>query len=322
MEAPIFIFSLPRSGSTLLQRTLMGHKDIFSIAEPWVLLPQVYALKKEGTLSVYSSSTGHTGLMDFIENLPNKSQDYYRELNLFLTRLYGLQCKNNERYFIDKTPRYYLIIDEIVTLFPNAKFIFLFRNPIHVYASIINTWGKGRLSRLFSTYYDLTDGFEKLSEGYRKHKDRSLAIQYEDFVDKPETEVNKILKYLSLDLDKELINKFSNQDTKGQLGDPTGVHKYKTISNEGLDKWKTTFNTLFRKKIVINYLKRIPDSSFQAQGYDKNVLIKEVNDLKTSNNISVFKDLTGFVFSYIYRNNRLHLTFNKNFRWQRKKYLS
>ena len=54
MQAPIFVFSLPRSGSTLLQRVLMSHNDISSVAEPWILLPQIYSLKKEGTLSEYS----------------------------------------------------------------------------------------------------------------------------------------------------------------------------------------------------------------------------------------------------------------------------
>ena len=39
MKSPIFLFSLPRSGSTLLQRVLMSHKDIASVAEPWLMLP-------------------------------------------------------------------------------------------------------------------------------------------------------------------------------------------------------------------------------------------------------------------------------------------
>ena len=142
MQSPIFIFSLPRSGSTLLQRILMSHSQICSIAEPWILLPQFYMLKKNGTLSDYSSLTAYKAVTDFVENLPKKHKDYKNSLRDFVLDLYQKQCQNNERYFLDKTPRYYLIIDEIIDLFPDAKFIFLFRNPVHIYASSINTWGQ------------------------------------------------------------------------------------------------------------------------------------------------------------------------------------
>ena len=44
---PVFIFSLPRSGSTLLQRVLTGHSEISSFAEPHFLLPLVGIIKKK-----------------------------------------------------------------------------------------------------------------------------------------------------------------------------------------------------------------------------------------------------------------------------------
>ena len=68
MEAPIFIFSLPRAGSTLIQRVLMSNKDICSVAEPWILLPQIYALKGEGSLSEYSSLTSFIAMSDFVNS--------------------------------------------------------------------------------------------------------------------------------------------------------------------------------------------------------------------------------------------------------------
>ena len=52
MKSPIFIFSLPRAGSTLLQRVLMGHPEIASIAEPWLLLPLMYVQKEHGVLAI------------------------------------------------------------------------------------------------------------------------------------------------------------------------------------------------------------------------------------------------------------------------------
>ncbi|MCF6279455.1 MAG: sulfotransferase, partial [Flavobacteriaceae bacterium] len=250
MKSPIFIFSLPRAGSTLLQRILMSHKNISSISEPWILLPQIYATKNKGTLSEYSSLTSQVGINDFIENLPNKKESYINAQRKFLIELYSMQCQNNEKYFLDKTPRYYLIIDEIVELFPNAKFIFLFRNPVQVFASIVNTWGKGRFRNIISTYDDLIKGTKRLSEAYLKHKEISYSLQYEDLILNLNEKLSEISNYLDIPLQKGLETNFSSQDTIGALGDSTGVEKYNSISQEGLIGWKKVFNSFYRKRII------------------------------------------------------------------------
>jgi len=62
---PIFVFSLPRSGSTLMQRILGSSTEISTVSEPWILLPLFYALKKEGVYAEY----GHDVLVDAVEDL-------------------------------------------------------------------------------------------------------------------------------------------------------------------------------------------------------------------------------------------------------------
>ena len=41
------------------------------------------------------------------------------------------------KYVLDKTPRYYHILPELLELFPKAKFVLLQRNPLSVFASIL-----------------------------------------------------------------------------------------------------------------------------------------------------------------------------------------
>ena len=53
---PIFLFSLPRSVSTLLQRILAKHTAIDTAAEPWVLLPLTSALRSEGIYTSYDQN--------------------------------------------------------------------------------------------------------------------------------------------------------------------------------------------------------------------------------------------------------------------------
>lgn len=300
----------------------MSHEDICSFAEPWILLPQIYALKKEGSLSEYSSHTANIGITDFIKNLPQKEIDYKNALRTFMFELYTKQCRNNEIYFLDKTPRYYLIIDEIVDLFPNAKFIFLFRNPVHVYASIVNTWGKKRFNKLFSTYDDIFDGTSKLSNAYLKYKEKSIAIKYEDFVSNPTIELKKTFNYLNINYDEKVLINFNKQKTKGSLGDPTGVKKYNVISPQGLDKWKETFNSYIRKKFALRMIRKLSSKDLETQGYSKNTIVKDIKELKNKKNILFFRDLLDYLISYIFRKFKINLFINSAFSWIKKKYIS
>src|SRR5665213_3086127 len=50
---PIFIFSISRSGSTLLQRVLAAHPEVATVSEPWLLLPFVYSMRTEGVIADY-----------------------------------------------------------------------------------------------------------------------------------------------------------------------------------------------------------------------------------------------------------------------------
>lgn len=320
--SPIFIFSLPRSGSTLLQRILMGHPKIASVSEPWLLLPFLYANKKHGTLAEYSHSLACRGIGDFVNNLHRQEKDYYKELNSFIGNLYKMQCRNEENYFLDKTPRYYFIIPEIVKLFPNAKFIFLFRNPIHVLSSIMETWSNGNFGSLHHFDCDLNKGPGMLSEGYKLLKNKSYALQYEEFVSAPEKHLIKICKYLEIDYDNQMLNNFNFQETKGSMGDPTGLRKFNIISTKSLTNWKKSFTTRFRIKHVKKYINSISEEHLILQGYKKNELINSLNQLPSSINIPI-KDFFDIIkWRYTIKFNLNIIAGRRTSKWVKEKMLS
>jgi hypothetical protein len=300
----------------------MSHESICSLSEPWVLLPQAYAIRPQGSLSEYSNTTAYTGITDFIDNLPNGRKDYLNSLSQFLSELYEKQCREGEVYFLDKTPRYYLIIDEIVEIFPNAKFIFLFRSPIQIMASIVNTWGKGRFNKLLSNYYDITEGMSCLSNAYLKYKNQSHFLNYEDFVKEPKKELKKIFDYLELSFNEEILNEFSQQNTKGRLGDPTGSVIYSKISTNGLNNWKSTFNSIVRKQIALRLLNKLNTSNLEVQGYNKEKIISEIKGLDNKKNSFFLKDSFDYLTSHIVRKYNINLFMDKSFSWIRKKYMS
>jgi len=258
----------------------MSHNEIASISEPWLLLPFLYAQKQYGTLAEYAHSGVYRAINTFINNLPGKQEDYNAELKKFFVALYEKQCTNNETYFLDKTPRYYLIIPEIAQLFPNAKFVFLFRNPIQIMSSIMETWCNSTFKGIHSYDIDLKRGPELLSQGYQLLKDKAYAFQYEQFVTNPEKYTTELCNYLNIPFIPEMLDNFSKQNTKGTMGDPNGTKKYKEIETQSLDKWTKTFNTIYRKKQAKKYINHLDEGHLQHQGYNRNDLLSSLEKIK------------------------------------------
>lgn len=288
-ESPIFIFSLPRSGSTLLQRMLACHSNISTTAEPWFLLPLIYTIRKSGTFAQYSHLSLRNAMDDLIEQLPNGMEDYFTGLRSFAFKIYNGLNHEDTKYFLDKTPRYYLIIDEIDKIFPNAKFIFLFRNPLAVISSNINSFYKGRLGD-WRHKIDLFEGPEKIVKGYQSLSHKSIVVNYENLLRKPQQQIKQICEYLQIDYQAKMIDHFNLTQFKGKMGDQFGTKKYQTIESETLEKWKTTIGTRLRKKYVVYYLKKIGSETIQKMGYDMNTLIEKVNQLD-SKNTYLFTDI-------------------------------
>lgn len=277
MLKPLIIFSLPRSGSTLLQRVLAADSQISSVAEPWVLLPFVYALRGSGVKAEYSHYWANFALNDFIRELPYGKQDYLSAVGSAVRELYQKASKNKDaRYFLDKTPRYVLIVDEIIDIFPDGKFIFLWRNPLAIIASIVETWGGGKWD-LSMCKVDLFEGMASLIDGYRAHSNHILAVQYESFLHSPERELSRIAKYLELKFDPNVLKHFSKVSFSGRLGDSTGVKNYQAVDTAPLEKWKTVINNPLRKMWCRRYLGWLGEERLKIMGYDLKELLRELD---------------------------------------------
>lgn len=297
MVKPLFIFSLPRSGSTLLQRVLAADSQIASVAEPWVVLPFVYTLRERGIRAEYSHQLANAALNDFIRELPNGRRDYLAAIGGAMNELYQKAAKDvNARYFLDKTPRYALIADEILEIFPEGKFIVLWRNPLAIIASMIETWGAGRWN--VSAYeVDLFDGLANLIDSYQSHSEKILAIQYENFLQSPEMELSRIAEYLEVKLDPELLKSFHTVKFSGAMGDPTGVKNYREVDVAPLAKWKTTINNPLRKVWCRRYLRWLGKERLKVMGYDLNELSQDLDSAEISPRYMLSDCLRMTVFS-------------------------
>lgn len=269
---PIFIVSMPRAGSTLLQRLLMGHPKIDSCGEPWLALPLVYMLRAQGTLADYGHQSANRSIQEFVSELPGGDEDYWRLTADYLRELYAARASGDVDYFIDKTPRYYKILPELRRMFPDAPIIILLRNPLGVFGSMLN-FLDGDIRYMPMWENDWVEGHAKLSEFVSSEDDFHL-IRFEDVVTNPERELKAVIEKLGLSYDPALIRELDEQ--KLSRGDPTGVKRYKKVDEAPLSAWKKSINSATKKRLAIKWLRALTETQWNAMGYDRNKTLEDL----------------------------------------------
>lgn len=282
----IFLLSLPRSGSTLAQRILAAHPDIATASEPWLLLPLVSALRDDLGTAEYGHRQAVRALREFLKGIAG-GRDLGRELLRASALCIYRQAAGDRAFFLDKTPRYHMIVDDIMDLFPEAKYIFLWRNPLAIAASILNTWSDDGRWNLYRYKVDLYKGLASLVQAASARRGaNTFAMRYEDIVLAPERTWKGAFEFLGLDFDPKVLRAFKDVHLAGRMGDPTGQEKYQTISSDSLETWGDSFFNPLRRRWALSYLTWIGSDRLSFMGY-------KCSELRTplQNNRQVFERL-------------------------------
>lgn len=275
---PIFLLSLPRSGSTLVQRVVAAHPGVATASEPWLLLPLLSVLHPSMPLATGWDRSVSGALQDFFDELPGGRDDYLREVRSLALRLYEDAAGSGARYFLDKSPPYHLVVEDLARLFPDAKLVFLWRNPLAVVASIVETIWNGRW-QVHRSRGDLFHGLANLVSAYRRHHPRAIAVRYEDLLTGAHEEWERLASYLEFDFDPGSLARFSDVALTGRMGDQSGARRYTTLNREPLDKWKRAVCNPLRKEWCRRYLTWIGADRTETMGYDLPALFDELETL-------------------------------------------
>ena len=276
---PLFVLSLPRSGSTLLQRMLSTSPAIATASEPWLLLPQVYALRQDGARAAYGHRTAARALNDFADSLPGGRDTYLEEVRRMALAVYA-RAAGDAEWFVDKTPRYHLIVDELMAMFPEARFVFLWRNPLAVAGSIIESFGGGRWN-LDRYDGDLRDGLVRLVAAHDLHDPRATAVRYEDLVSEPEETVRRLLEFVGASAPADPAA-FTSVGLTGRMGDRTGRHEYSEVVTTSIERWRVTMRNPVRRRWCDRYLDSIGADRLARMGYDQHRIRRDLHELPHS----------------------------------------
>jgi Sulfotransferase family len=290
---PIFVFSITRSGSTLVQRVIGGHQGVATVSEPWLLLPYLYTLRRDGVEAEYTHRLMVTAIEDFCSELPGGSETYRRELREFVLRLYEQAAGPEACYFLDKSPPYYFIAEEIMRLFPEGKFVFLWRNPLSIIASIIETWQSGRWSPTMFRQ-DLFVGLPRLVSAYEENQNRAYSVRFEDLLSDGELPWRGLMEHLGIEFDPQALAGFSQVMLNGRTGDKTGSRRYSELSTEPTQKWAQTIANPVRRAWCRRYLRFLGNDRLGVMGYDGDALIDEL-DSQPRRTASMLPDVANLV---------------------------
>lgn len=192
----IFILSMPRSGSTYLQRRLCEAIGSKFMPESWYLIEHLALLSGNKKIrSIYGSYTVRDRLSNlFLES--QESRDRYLER---IRKDYDnfILDESDGNVFVDKVPRYICFYEELLELFPDALFIVLVRDPVRCLISCIDEYRKNGFD-----WYDAEidfaigqgEGLPTLLNKY-KNDDRFFFTRYESLDDDFEFMMEKVNTY-------------------------------------------------------------------------------------------------------------------------------
>ena len=241
----IFLISQPRAGSTLLQKILGAHPEVHTLSEPWIALHPLFALRQQGASANYSHALAQAATTDFLSHVPGGENTYYEGVRLLLNHLYNAAlAPSGKSVFLDKTPRYYFIIDELRRVFPDARFVFLIRNPLAVFSSILEAWiHKPHFGHQYAFRYDLMHDLftapELLAHAIANPAPNTAVIHYENLVQSPASELTRLCQQLRLPFHPEMIEYGHNPQNKHwTFGDQGTVYTENRPISSRAERWQ------------------------------------------------------------------------------------
>lgn len=169
--APVFIIAAPRSGSTLLFETLASTPQWWTVGGEAHWLVEGYEQFAPGTDGLEDNR------LDASHANPELAADMAARLRARLRNPQGepLPADAGPVRVLEKTPKNALRVPFFASLFPQAKFVFLWRDPWENISSIIDAWESGG----WVTYSNMPgwdgDWSLLLPPGWRQLRGRPLA---------------------------------------------------------------------------------------------------------------------------------------------------
>jgi hypothetical protein len=271
----LFIVGRGRSGTSLLQAVLGDHPNVISTNES----PFILTLKKKySKIETWDSKLLDSFITDLYEDL--KFSHFWKIDQQTLRRSIGqysveqltfsVLCKivylnfpsssekRNILWLVDKNPIYSLFINDLIEIFPEAKFIHLVRDYRDNIISRRKSFGQKDVAILAKSWVKFN---RIINNSSKKNPTLFYRIRYEDLVTAPEKYISEMCDFLHIRFEVQMLsfhkttNKFFNENKDKVVDRILGeIHSnlLKPINTEQINKWEKKLN---KKEIeIVDYL--------------------------------------------------------------------
>lgn len=233
IQKRIFLVGAARSGTTLLQRLLAAHSEIYSFPETHFFsktIPmrrskrQIWRFRKKNIeiISQFFQNIGAEDSEIFIDSLNRETISLKHWIRGLLNILDEVTLRNGYTIWLEKTPSHLRYVNILEKTKPCMNYIHIIRNGEDVVASLYEVtrkhkdkWGGERtLDNCIGRWKrDIT-----ISKSYFG-KQNHFFILYKELVEKPETIIQYLFEKLQLTYEEGIIENYGDESSKLVLED-------------------------------------------------------------------------------------------------------
>jgi len=253
----------PRSGTTLVQKILLSHSGITGSREFEFLTPLVKLYEEMNTpLQLQRQNYFYTG-----EELKLKWKGFIEQLLVS-----NVPDKDKYQYFSEKTPLNSDGAMQLLELFEDSKFIYIYRDGRDVVNSFKEAskratnagerlgWGSKGWAFIWRNRVKAFNEFEKSG----RFKDRYITVRYEELVNDPEKVITYIMSFLGMKIEEKQMQpeSFTSKEFDERIDKAWYTKELfeQKINPANVSKWKRGLNTWEKIKyqvIMADYLKEL-----------------------------------------------------------------
>lgn len=240
------------------------------------MLPLAYLRRPHEPRVAYNSTFANRALSEFLDEVADGRETYDMGIRRMALDLYQQALKGTgASLFLDKTPRYYHIISDLTSLFPEARFVFLVRNPVSVLASRLEeVQGNWLWLATFDGLLDLTKGPGAIADGIATLKRRGVRVRYEDLVSHPEATIKRLCRYLDLEYVPEMIHYgIGHRPKASALGDKKSVDQHSQPVSDYVHAWRKALQTRVAREIARAYVEQLGEATLTGLGYSASEIV-------------------------------------------------
>jgi len=254
---PVFICGFPSGGTDLLKNLLNAHERIFLNGE----MPFLYNLPAKGY--TYNTILGSQAELEEFRKFLKRVDVWNNLENINGNELFApVKVPEALKYFFNnkdkptwgnKTPQNTEHINDLIKLFPRAKFVIIIRDIRDIALSWKKKWGKDMLL----CAHKWNERMSLMKQSVENNKNDFIVIKYEDILTNLESEMRKICTFLNLEWDEKIIHyeKYLNETKEGK------INFGKPLIKSNKQKWK--------KGIKPGVIKRIEEIAYPTLVYYK-----------------------------------------------------